>query len=57
MLLFEPNPGVPDLAWYVDATSLEAWFEAYVGRTGWWDMLENGDEPDMQPWPDFKARA
>jgi hypothetical protein len=57
VLLFEPNPGEPDRAWYVDAPSLEAWFEGYVSRTGWWDKLEEGDEPEMQPWPYFKDRA
>jgi hypothetical protein len=57
VLLFEPNPGEPDLAWYVDTPNLEAWFEAYVNRTGWWDKLEDGEEPDMQPWPDFRERA
>ncbi|GIJ50961.1 SMI1/KNR4 family protein [Virgisporangium aliadipatigenens] len=57
VLLFEPNPGDPDLAWYIDAPSLEMWFDGYVSRTGWWDKLEDGDEPDLQPWPDFKVRA
>jgi hypothetical protein len=57
VLLFEPNPGEPELAWYIDAPSLEAWMERYVSRTGWWDKLEDGDEPEMQPWPDFEERA
>ncbi|WP_433062560.1 SMI1/KNR4 family protein [Dactylosporangium sp. CS-033363] len=56
VLLFEPNPGVPEMAWYVDAPSLESWFEGYVNRTGWWDRLEGGEDPDMPPWPDFNAR-
>ncbi|WP_432835694.1 hypothetical protein [Dactylosporangium sp. CA-092794] len=25
--------------------------------TGWWDKLENGDDPDLRPWPGFKERA
>jgi hypothetical protein len=53
----EPNPGDPDLAWYIDAPSLEAWFDSYVSRTGWWDKLKDGDEPDLPPWPDRKTRA
>jgi hypothetical protein len=57
VLLFEPNPGDPDLAWYIDAPSLEAWFDSYVSRTGWWDKLKDGDEPDLPPWPDRKTRA
>jgi SMI1 / KNR4 family (SUKH-1) len=57
VLLFEPNPGDPDLAWYVDATSLDVWFEGYVSVAGWWDKLEAGEEPDMPLWPDFKERA
>ena len=57
VLLFEPNPGDPDAAWYVDAPSLEAWFDGYVHGTGWWDKLETGEEPDMPPWPYAKERA
>lgn len=53
----EPNPGDPDLAWYVDAPSLEVWSEGYIDHTGWWDKLEDGEEPDMSPWPYFKDRA
>jgi hypothetical protein len=57
VLLFEPNPGDPDLAWYEDAPSLEEWFEGYIRGTGWWDKLGAGEEPEMPPWPDFKERA
>ncbi|MGH3712882.1 MAG: SMI1/KNR4 family protein, partial [Micromonosporaceae bacterium] len=57
VLLFEPNPGDPDAAWYVEAPSLEAWFDGYVNRTGWWDKLEDGEEPDMPVWPHAKERA
>ncbi len=58
VLLFEPNPGDPDFAWYVDADSLEAWFEHYINDTGWWNSLENGDEPaDMPLWTEVHARA
>jgi hypothetical protein len=57
VLLFEPNPGEPDLAWYVDAPSLTAWFEAYIHRTGWWNKLEDGEEPDLQLWTDLGSRT
>jgi SMI1 / KNR4 family (SUKH-1) len=58
VLLFEPNPGDPDLAWYVDSPSLAEWFEHYINDTGWWVKVEEGEEPDdMPPWPDAKARA
>ena len=41
----------------MEAPSLEAWFEGYVDHTGWWDKLENGEDPDLPPWPDFRHRA
>jgi hypothetical protein len=34
VLLFEPNPGDPDLARYVDADRLEDWFDHYINDTG-----------------------
>jgi hypothetical protein len=57
VLLFEPNPGEPELAWYTDTPSLGAWFESYINRTGWWDKLEDGEEPEMKPWTEYKERA
>ena len=57
VLLFDPNPGDPDLAWYVEAPSLDEWLEGYASGTGWWDKLEAGEEPDMPSWPDFKERG
>jgi SMI1 / KNR4 family (SUKH-1) len=58
VLLFEPNPGDPDMAWYVDADSLQEWFEHYINDTGWWSKAENGEDPgDMQPWTDPRVRA
>jgi hypothetical protein len=58
VLLFEPNPGDPDQAWYLDSDSLEEWFEHYVNDTGWWNEAENGEEPeDLQPWTDARSRA
>lgn len=57
VLLFEPNPGVPELAWYVDSPSLAAWFQSYLDDTGWWTAVEDGGEVDMQPWPEFRTRC
>jgi hypothetical protein len=58
VLLFEPNPGDPDAAWFVDTDSIEAWFEHYIDDTGWWNIVEDGDEPDeMRLWTDARARG
>ncbi|MFI6824995.1 SMI1/KNR4 family protein [Micromonospora sp. NPDC050187] len=58
VLLFEPNPGDPDAAWWIDSPSLAAWFEHYVNDTGWWVKAEEGEDPDeMAPWPEAKERA
>lgn len=57
VLLFEPNPGDPDMAWYVDAPSLADWFTHYVEDTGWWTAAEDGDEYELAPWPHAAARA
>ncbi|MDF3301212.1 SMI1/KNR4 family protein [Streptomyces tropicalis] len=55
VLLFEPNPGDPDRAWFVDAPSLSEWLRAWVDGTGWYE--EAGDEPGMLPWPDYRIRT
>ncbi|PZG17048.1 SMI1/KNR4 family protein [Micromonospora craterilacus] len=58
VLLFEPNPGDPDTAWWIDSPSLAAWFEHYVNDTGWWVKAEEGEDlNDLPPWPDAKDRA
>ena len=49
VLLFEPNPGDPDAAWFVDSDSLAAWFEHYLADTGWWIAAEEGDDPGEMP--------
>ncbi|WP_412543775.1 SMI1/KNR4 family protein [Longispora sp. K20-0274] len=55
VLLFEPNPGDPDTAWFVDAPSLAGWFTRHLENTGWWG---DEDEPvDMPLWPDARSRA
>lgn len=50
VLLFEPNPGDPDQAWWVDSETLEQWFEHHLNGTGWWTLAENGDDYDLRPW-------
>ncbi|MDN0193679.1 SMI1/KNR4 family protein [Streptomyces sp. S.PNR 29] len=55
VLLFEPNPGDPDRAWFVDAPSLRDWLHAWVDGTGWYD--EMNEELEMQPWTDTRIRA
>ncbi|MFI7069289.1 SMI1/KNR4 family protein [Micromonospora sediminicola] len=58
VLLFEPNPGDPDLAWWVDSPSLAQWLDHYVEDTGWWVRAEDGDDVgEMPPWPHARARA
>ena len=50
VLLFEPNPDDPDLAWYIDSPDLTTWLERCVNGTGWWDQAENGEEFDLRLW-------
>ncbi|MFE6287702.1 SMI1/KNR4 family protein [Streptomyces sp. NPDC057877] len=55
VLLFEPNPGDADHAWFIDAPSLTDWLQAWVDGTGWYE--ETNDGMDMEPWPDFRIRT
>ncbi|MFD8308195.1 SMI1/KNR4 family protein [Streptomyces sp. NPDC059690] len=55
VLLFEPNPGDPDHAWFVDTPTLADWLRSWVEGTGWWDVME--DDFQMAPWPDFRMRT
>ncbi|TYB96370.1 SMI1/KNR4 family protein [Micromonospora sp. WP24] len=58
VLLFEPNPGDPDAAWWIDSRSLSTWLEHYVNDTGWWVKAAEGEDFDeLPPWPDAKERA
>ncbi|MCP9957788.1 SMI1/KNR4 family protein [Streptomyces sudanensis] len=56
VLLFEPNPGDVDRAWYVLAPTLSAWFTAWLEGTGWFAEDEDFDG-DLAPWPEHRARA
>ncbi|MFF3731803.1 SMI1/KNR4 family protein [Streptomyces sp. NPDC002476] len=56
VLLFEPNAGVPELAWYVDKPDLAQWLHAWLDGTAWHCEDAEDEEADMEPWPDFGAR-
>ncbi|MFF9400851.1 MULTISPECIES: SMI1/KNR4 family protein [unclassified Streptomyces] len=56
VLLFEPNAGVPELAWYVDKPDLAQWLHAWLDGTAWHCEEAEDEEADMEPWPDFGAR-
>jgi hypothetical protein len=54
VLLFEPNAGEPDSAWYVDAPSLEGWLRTWLAGTGWYeDPLGDADLP---AWAAYRSR-
>ncbi|MFF0593202.1 SMI1/KNR4 family protein [Streptomyces antibioticus] len=55
VLLFEPNPGDPDQAWFIDAPSLTDWLNAWLDGTGWYDVPDEGLE--MAPWTEFRIRV
>lgn len=55
VLLFEPNAGESDRAWFVDSPGLADWLRAWVDGTGWYDIMD--DELQMAPWDDFRIRA
>jgi hypothetical protein len=58
VLLFEPNPGDPDVAWWIDSPSLSDWFAHYINDTGWWVKAEQGEDIDeMSPWTHAAERA
>ncbi|CAL9546911.1 hypothetical protein SUDANB15_04328 [Streptomyces sp. enrichment culture] len=55
VVLFEPNPGDPTLAWYVDAPSLSDWLRSWVEGTGWYE--EEGEGVVLVPWTDVRVPA
>ncbi|MFE0801497.1 SMI1/KNR4 family protein [Streptomyces sp. NPDC058812] len=55
VLLFEPNPGNADQAWFIDAPSLPDWLRAWVDGTGWYEEANGGLE--LASWTDFPIRA
>jgi hypothetical protein len=55
VLLFEPNPGDADHAWFVDAPRLTDWLRAWVDGTGWYDAMD--EDMEMAPWEEFRIRT
>ncbi|MCC9155668.1 SMI1/KNR4 family protein [Streptomyces parvulus] len=55
VLLFEPNAGDADHAWYLDAPSLADWLRTWLDGTGWYE--EDSEGPDLLPWADFARRT
>ncbi|MFJ4779806.1 SMI1/KNR4 family protein [Streptomyces sp. NPDC088762] len=59
VLLFDPNPGEPDLAWSIDAPSLSGWLRGWLEGTAWFcDESGLGEELDLEltPWAEFSSR-
>lgn len=59
VLLFDPNPGEPDLAWSIDSPSLAGWFHGWLDGTAWFcEESALGEEYDLEPapWAGFRAR-
>lgn len=60
VLLFDPNSGDPDLAWYVDTPSLAGWLRGWLDGTAWFcEESAAGEEYDLDlaPWADFRSRV
>ncbi|MGW1779054.1 SMI1/KNR4 family protein [Streptomyces sp. NPDC002143] len=55
VLLFEPNPGDPDQAWFVDAPSLADWLHTWLDGTGWYDVMD--EDLKLTPWTEFRIRT
>ncbi|MFE2288119.1 SMI1/KNR4 family protein [Streptomyces sp. NPDC059443] len=60
VLLFEPNPGDPDLAWYLDSPGLADWLRGWLDGTAWFSEESGaGEEWDLEltPWAEFRSRV
>ncbi|MFE2880839.1 SMI1/KNR4 family protein [Streptomyces roseus] len=57
VLLFEPNPGDPDLAWYADSPALADWLRGWLDGTAWFCDDSEGADPEMAPWAEFRSRT
>ena len=59
ILLFDPNPGEPDLAWSIDTPSLAGWLRGWLDGTAWFcEESVLGEECDLElrPWTEFRSR-
>ncbi|WP_240135391.1 SMI1/KNR4 family protein [Streptomyces sp. MUM 178J] len=64
VLLFEPNAGEADHAWYVDAPSFAEWLTAWLDGTAWHSEEGGETEQDadaesddgLKPWEEFRSR-
>ncbi|MEV7172121.1 SMI1/KNR4 family protein [Streptomyces sp. NPDC093224] len=59
VLLFDPNPGEPDLAWSVDTPSLAGWLRGWLDGTAWFcEDSDAGEAYDLEPvpWTEFRSR-
>ncbi|MGP3687868.1 SMI1/KNR4 family protein [Streptomyces sp. IBSNAI002] len=59
VLLFDPNPGEPDLAWSIDTPSLAGWLRGWLDGTAWFcEESRLGEETDLElaPWTAFRFR-
>lgn len=59
VLLFDPNPGEPDLAWSIDAPSLADWLRGWLDGTAWFcEESGLGEQFDLElaPWAEFRSR-
>ncbi|MFG2336973.1 SMI1/KNR4 family protein [Streptomyces yangpuensis] len=59
VLLFDPNPGEPDLAWSVDTAGLADWLRGWLDGTAWFcEESDAGDAYDLElaPWAEFRSR-
>ncbi|MFB7057153.1 SMI1/KNR4 family protein [Streptomyces vinaceus] len=57
VLLFEPNPGDPDLAWYADSPALADWLRGWLDGTAWFCDDSEGADLEMAPWDEFRSRV
>lgn len=59
VLLFDPNPGEPELAWSLDTPSLADWLRGWLDGTAWYcEDSAAGEEYDLDlaPWTEFRSR-
>lgn len=55
VLLFGPNPGDPDHAWFLDSPDLTDRLHSWLRGTGWYE--EENEDTDLAPWTGFPGPA